>query len=267
MYPLIRYANTLLTCGLIVAAANLAAGNPSPGPTTFVYVAPGSFQPLLKDKSQITEVKVDAFLLEDAPVTNADYLRFVQENPRWQRSHVAPLFADSNYLAHWKSDLELGDFAPPQAPVVNVSWFAARAYARWNKARLPSTNEWERVAQAGFDYLKGRDDPAWVAAVNQWLAIPTPSAEPNVKLLRPNVLGLYDVNLLVWEWVEDFNSAMATGDSRGDSSLDRALFCGAGAIGARDPSDYTAFLRAAMRSSLRADYCLPNLGFRCARNP
>ena len=41
---------------------------------------------------------------------------------------------------------------------------------------------------------------------------------------------------LVWEWVADFNTAMVTGDARGDSGLERSLFCGSGSQGARDVS-------------------------------
>jgi len=57
-----------------------------------------------------------------------------------------------------------------------------------------------------------------------------------------------------------------TGESRADGSLDRGLFCGAGAATARQRDDYPAFMRAGYRSSLRADYDVPNLGFRCARD-
>ena len=43
-------------------------------------------------------------------------------------------------------------------------------------------------------------------------------------------------------------------------------FCGGGAQSARDPSDYALFMRYALRRSLQANYCVPNLGFRCARS-
>jgi formylglycine-generating enzyme required for sulfatase activity len=71
----------------------------------------------------------------------------------------------------------------------------------------------------------------------------------------------------VWEWVLDFNTAMVTGDSRADSGgLDRGFFCGAGAQAARDVADYPAFMRLGFRSSLSANYCVHNLGFRCAKD-
>ena len=59
---------------------------------------------------------------------------------------------------------------------------------------------------------------------------------------------------------------MTTGESRADTGLERNLFCGAGAAGARDLTDYPAFMRIGLRSSLRANYAVPNLGFRCARD-
>jgi len=72
---------------------------------------------------------------------------------------------------------------------------------------------------------------------------------------------------LVWEWVLDFNTQMVTGDSRADNAgLERGLFCGAGAQGARNVENYASFMRFGFRSSLEARYCVHNLGFRCAKD-
>ena len=82
----------------------------------------------------------------------------------------------------------------------------------------------------------------------------------------PYFWGVKDLHGLVWEWTADFNTAMVTGDARNDSGLDRQLFCGAGAQGAKDVSNFPAFMRYGFRSSLKADYCVHNLGFRCAKD-
>lgn len=97
-----------------------------------------------------------------------------------------------------------------------------------------------------------------------WFTRPTLPTLPDAGAGRANFFGVRDLFGLIWEWVDDFNTAMVTGESRVDTGLERDLFCGSGAAGARDPSDYAAFMRVGFRSSLRASYAVPNLGFRCA---
>jgi formylglycine-generating enzyme required for sulfatase activity len=80
------------------------------------------------------------------------------------------------------------------------------------------------------------------------------------------VYGARDLHGLVWEWTLDFNSALVTGESRGDSALERTLYCGSGAMGSADFENYPAFMRYAMRSSLEARYNVASLGFRGVRN-
>jgi formylglycine-generating enzyme required for sulfatase activity len=65
---------------------------------------------------------------------------------------------------------------------------------------------------------------------------------------------------LVWEWVYDFNNAITAFKSGSDG----LRFCGTAGADARDASDFVAFERVALRSSLRASFVLKNLGFRCA---
>jgi formylglycine-generating enzyme required for sulfatase activity len=226
----------------------------------------GDYAPPLRAPGEPARVAVAAFLLDEHAVTNTDFLAFVTAHPKWRRSQVSPLFADEAYLQSWAGDLELGPLAPPGAPVVRVSWFAARAYARWVGKRLPTSAEWEHAASAGFTRPDGKNDPEFVRAVQQWLAWPTPAILPDAKRARPDFHGVRGLHGLVWEWVEDFSTAMVTGESRADSGLNRDLFCGAGAVSARDPGDYAAFMRLALRSSLTARHTTTSLGFRCARD-
>lgn len=230
-----------------------------------VRVPAGEYRALLREAGEPGSVAVAAFELDERPVTNGEFLEFVRENEKWRRSRVSRLFVDTGYLGHWAGDLELGEGAPAEAPVVRVSWFAARAYAAWKGKRLPTTAEWERVAAVGFSTENGATEREYRAFVLGWFSRPTPEPLPAVGG-RENLLGVRDMAGLVWEWVSDFNTALVSGESRGDTGPDRTLFCGAGAVSARDLENYPAFMRAGFRSSLRANYVVPNLGFRCARD-
>jgi formylglycine-generating enzyme len=229
-----------------------------------IKIPAGVFTPLMRNAGEPKSVPVGEFYLESTPVTNAQYLEFVQANPKWQRSRVSRLFADESYLKSWDSDVLPGSRAPLDAPVVNVSWFAARAYARWRGLRLPTTAEWERAAAPGYVTDNGKNEPAFQSDLYAWISRPTPEQLPAVAHARRNQLGVAGLHGLVWEWVEDFNTALVTGESRADTGLERNLFCGAGASSSQDTSDYAAFMRTALRSSLKANNTTSSLGFRCA---
>lgn len=239
--------------------------HPLPGtPRGMARIPAGVYHPFFIGAKDPKEIQIKAFNLDILPVTTGQFLEFVRANPRWRRSTVRRIFADESYLTNWAADLDPGANAPLNTPVVYVSWFAAKAYADWKGQRLPSTAEWEYAAAAGFTRPDGSNDVVFRAHVSQWYASAGPRQLPAVGAGRKNFWGIQDLHGLIWEWTVDFNSAMATGDSRGDGTLDRRLFCGNGAQGARDATDYPAFMRYAFRSSLKADYNVHNLGFRCA---
>lgn len=249
-----------------VAAAASAPPTPDQPSSSMVLIPAGNYLPLSRTDKDPAVIQVASFLLDECPVTNAGFLAFVTAQPHWRRSQVGSLFADSTYLGNWTGDLEPGPAAPADSPVVHVSWFAARAYAHWIGKRLPLIAEWELAAGAGYTRPDGRNDAELNRDLYAWLGRPVPAVLPSVGRGRPNFYGVRDLHGLVWEWVDDFNSAMTTGESRADSGLDRDLFCGAGSVGAKDTSDFAAFMRQALRSSLQANNTTSSLGFRCAQN-
>lgn len=225
----------------------------------------GKYVPLFRGEKDAKEITVAPFLLDERQVTNGEFLAFVRENPKWQRTQVKRLFADGQYLAHWRGDLDLGK-ADAAQPVTHVSWFAAKSFAAWRGRRLPTTIEWEFAAGAGFTDADGKKDAEFKKAVARWYGMPSPAVLPAAGSGRANVFGVRDLHGLVWEWTSDFNSAIVTGDARGDTGLERQLFCGAGSLGSKDTSNFPAYMRYGMRSSLKAGYTIHNLGFRCAKD-
>ena len=103
---------------------------------------------------------VPAFSLATRPVTNGEYMAFIEDNgyarsefwlslgwmtvndQRWQ----APLYWTKRDGAWWY--FSLSGFRPvdESEPVTHVSYFEADAYANWAGARLPTEFEWERAA-------------------------------------------------------------------------------------------------------------------------
>ncbi len=244
-------------------AQGQGAARPSAGSDGRVAIPAGAWRPFFPGKDEPLAVQVAAFRIDALPVTVAAYLAFVRAQPRWRKGLAPKLFADARYLSAWRDALDPGA-EDPQAPVREVSWFAARAYCAWAGGRLPRLAEWERVAGASATHQDARADRAHQAQILAWYGRPASARPPRAGLTPRNVFGVGDLHGVVWEWVEDFATALVTGESRGDSALDRGLFCGAGSVGSADPRDYAAFMRFALRSSLRARDTTRALGFRCA---
>ena len=242
----------------IVPALALAAASP------WVKLPGGKFRSALKYEDRST-VTLAPFALMRAPVTNAQFLAFVQAHPQWQRGRVAKVFAESRYLSHWAGPTTLGNAASPQQPVVNVSWFAADAYCQAQGARLPTWNEWEYVAAADETRKDARKDPVWRERILGWYSRPSNKVLPRAGLQAPNAYGVQDIHGLVWEWTDDYSSLLVDVDNRKQGDADKARFCGAGALSMNDRDNYAVLMRVAMLSSLDGSDVTGNLGFRCAR--
>jgi formylglycine-generating enzyme len=222
----------------------------------------GAYTPLFG--SIYSKTKVSTFFIDVHSVTNKEFLAFVIDYPEWKKSKVLRLFADQNYLNHWQSDSTLGDLVNPDAPVTNVSWFAASAYAKSVGKRLPTTDEWEFVAMASATRTDARKDSNYTSSILSWYETPN-TFNLSIGNSEPNIWGVQDLFGLVWEWTDDFNSVLITGESRGDVDSNNALFCGGGSVGATDLMNYAAFMRYAFKGSLKAHYSVQNLGFRCVK--
>jgi sulfatase modifying factor 1 len=230
--------------------------------TKLMKIGGGIYLPLYSLDSQ--KIKVMPFQLDNYLVSNAEYLAFVKNYPEWKKSKVKKLFVDDGYLKHWKSDTSFSDSIKDN-PVVNISWFAAKTYCACQGKRLATTSEWELAAQASETSVNGYKDKKFNQWLLDWVAKPQPINKRKRGSTFKNFYGVYDMHGLVWEWTYDFNSALTTGESRENGGLDNSKFCGGGSFSSKDVRNYAAFMRYAMRSSLKAKYCVSNIGFRCAK--
>ena len=210
--------------------------------------------------------RVADFLIDVTPVSNLEYYGFTLAAKDWRKGSVPGLFSEPNYLAHWK-EIE-GVWQPAvaqnQQAVVNVSWFAADAYCRKQGKRLPTVAELEYVASASETSPDGSQDEHYNQRILDWYA--KPGSHGMIGKGPANYWGVKDLHGLNWEWTLDFNSNLTSGESRADSSVNTDLYCAAAASGSADPSDYAAFMRYAIRGSLKASYTMKNLGFRCVKD-
>jgi formylglycine-generating enzyme required for sulfatase activity len=158
-------------------------------------------------------VNLPGYWIGRTEVTNAEYLRFVQAT-----GHGTP--------DHWK-----GGFVPTgvaQLPVVDVSWYDARAYCDWAGGHLPTELQWEKAAR-GTD---GRIFPwgnEWDSKRCRNFDEVTMLANPHLDTVRdaPAAAGSYpagaspygcaDMAGNVWEWCADsYDGAAYRRYARGD---------------------------------------------------
>lgn len=90
--------------------------------------------------------------IQRRPVTQREFAAFLRDDPTWSPANRQNLIregrADERYLSDWTTN----EGPAPDSPVVNVSAYAAEAYAdylsrvRRQRVRLPFEDEWEAVA-------------------------------------------------------------------------------------------------------------------------
>lgn len=155
------------------------------------------------DERPLRQVKVMDFWMDRYEVTNEEFCQFLneitgikQKGYRW--------WYDSDFT---KIKRRKGIYRPEPGfenhPVVSVTWYGARDFAKWQNKRLPTEAEWEFAARGGNlskgCLYAGSNQPAEVASFQQRKQL-YPNA---VGKLQPNELGLYDLSGNVLEWCAD----------------------------------------------------------------
>lgn len=248
----------------LVVMTSLMAGALNAQPSaTMVAVPAGTYRPLYGHAGD-APTAVATFSIDRRAVTRAEFQSFVVREPQWRRDRVRRVFAETGYLQDWTTaESPSGSLVELEQPVVNVSWFAARAYCAARGQRLPTVSEWEYVGAANATERDASRNPDFIATLMRWY-----TTRDLRRSSVPNAYGIDGLHGATWEWTEDFNSVIVADDSRnsgsGGDGRDHDLFCASATLGALDPTNYPAFMRYAVRAGLTGRATIGALGFRCA---
>jgi len=172
-------------------------------------------------------VEVAPFFIGRAPVTQAEFLRFVEDGGYHRQAHWDAagwdwrVTTNAEHPVYWRQSKSgwqrrhFDQWNPLEAhlPVIHVSYYEAQAYARWAGRRLPTEAEWEVAASAeptldgkGFSERRrrfpwGNQDPTPKHANLDWQAMgcidvgALPSSD--------SAFGCRQMIGNVWEWTSD----------------------------------------------------------------
>lgn len=243
----------------VCVAPRPAAGADDAGGAEYRAIAGGPLRSVLAADGVAADAQVKPYQLRSRLVTNREFKAFLQALPMWQRGQAPALFTAPGYLSRI-------DDADDEAPVIQVSWYAAQAYCASEHARLPRWYEWEFAAKADATQPDARDDDAWLSTILRWYADAGKAPPGRVASTPANYYGVHDTHGLVWEWVEDYSGLFVNADSRSSGEKKQLDYCGGAAVSLQDRRNYAVLMRLALLSAMEARQGGANLGFRCARD-
>ena len=223
-------------------------------PSGDMVLVPGGAALLGQDRHKVL---VAPFYIDRTAVTNGVYLKFCNET-----SHPVPPGAQK---------------APPDFPVVNITFNDAQQFAKWANKRLPSATEWEKAARGtdGRSYPWGNDPNFELANIPRNKAAAKSAKLAPVTAFPAGASPYGALNMLgnVWQWVDtpaqppeaDFKNYQAMfKDLVPPLSRKDTFYQVRGGSYLYTPDDPGALIWDS--SLVPAREHVPTIGFRCARD-
>lgn len=153
-----------------------------------------------RDEMPRHEIAVDAFAIDIHPVTNEQFIRFLEAMGEEKDANGLEMIRLRDARIKRQGGKYSIESGYAKHPVVGVTWYGAVAYAKWVGKRLPWESEWEIAACAGVsDRIFPTGNQIERHQANFFSSDTTP-----VMSYPPNARGLFDVAGNVYEWCQDW---------------------------------------------------------------
>ena len=218
------------------------------------------------------KVDLDGFWIDKYEVTTGQYKKCVDAGACVAAQQNNIIFAGEDYYIN-------PEFA--NYPIINVTWYQARAYCAWAGRRLPTEAEWEKAARGtdGRKYTWGNEpvssDVANMCDKDCTARYPNPKFNDGYSETAPvgsfpkgaSPYGVLDMAGNVWEWTSSI-PMLYPYDADDGREADQDI-----EYGSKWPervwrggtwTNGYSWLRASLRYRSVANYWNNNLGFRCA---
>ncbi len=191
------------------------------------------------DEKPEHNVTVDNFAISQTEVTHAQYIKFMNEigvssNGSYNGTKYVNMDYSSCAIGYRNGSFYFkgSSYADSEnCPMIEVTWYGAKAYCEWAGGRLPTEAEWEYAARGGalskgYKYAGSNN----IDEVAEYDGNNNKETKP-VAGKKPNELGIYDMSGNVWEWCSDWYgdySSSSKTNPKGPSSGSRRVLRGGG---------------------------------------